>query len=176
MSNTDLISSLITRIKLRRDTVENWISSQSTDSGKGNLAYGEIGLKLSKTENDTDSEINEVTGYIGIYESPTPIDQCPVIFYGKINLNEILNDDEYIHNISFPVSYTKPENVELNDNSVITWNTSEESWNIDNRSILLDQEPNETGYVFYDSSQEKFKIGEIILTDIDGGSYGGTDE
>jgi hypothetical protein len=161
------------RIRLRSDTQQAWENAQQGTDAKGNLASGEIGLKIDE---NTDGVIF-VKGYVGVNTSPTPIDECPVIFNAELVDNPdydvaLLNEKKFS---TIPVIYEKPTQ-EILDNTLITWNADDEKWEVNTVPITLSELPTQNGTVVYDSASGSFMIGEVIsVTDIDGGTYGETD-
>jgi len=157
------------RIRLRSDTTFNWDSQLDRPDTKGNLSYGEIGVKIDENEN---GEVF-VKGYLGVYESPTFINSCPLIFNSQITVDSETSAIKYF---SIPIVYDKQEE-EIEDNSIVIWNEQEQKWKTETQSVILNSFPTQSGTVVYDPETFSFTVGEVVSAkEIDGGDYGGTDE
>jgi hypothetical protein len=170
MSTDDIIieEEVVTRIQVRHDTLQAWINSQSEQINKGNLAFGEFGLAI---DSNTDGSEYNLIGRLGINETPTKFNNCPVVFMADLYETE-LESNVYVS--SKPITYTLQQE-EIPANSIVSWNAEQQKWEIVNSAVLLDSLPTQSGTLVYDSEQNSFSVGEIVFaTDIDGGDYGGT--
>jgi hypothetical protein len=70
MSNQNQLS-----IRFRNDEDNQWKIAQTQNKGK--LIKGEIGVSLIK---DTNNDVLEIVGRIGISETPTDFYSCPIVF------------------------------------------------------------------------------------------------
>jgi hypothetical protein len=159
------------RIRLRQGSSQEWSLAEELTDSRGNLASGEFGLVIDE---NTDETHYIVKGHIGINSTPTPISNCPVVF-----MAEMMEDPENLGIYSFistrPVIYEKPE--EIPANSIVSWNEDDNKWEVVNSAVLLNSLPTTSGTLFYNQETNTFDVGEIIFaSEIDGGSYGETDE
>lgn len=172
MSTDDTIieEEIVTRIQIRHDTLQAWIDAQSELINKGNLAFGEFGLAI---DSNTDETEYNLIGRLGINENPTKFNNCPIVFMADLYREEF---DSPFYISTKPVTYLEPEDG-IPPNSIVSWNAEDEKWEIVNSAVLLDSLPTQSGTLIYDSDQNSFSVGEIIFADeIDGGSYGGTND
>lgn len=155
------------RIKLRQGSSAEWASAQLLSPPKGNLASGEIGLIIDE---DTDGSNFKLIGHMGINSTPTPIDDCPIIFMSE------LIQDEFDPSVLIPTKPVIVPQQNIPQNSLITWDEEDQRWVTGNLAIALDSYPSQSGSVYYDNQTSSFQIGELItVSEIDCGTYGGTD-
>lgn len=171
MSNTDEIiieEQIVTRIQIRHDTLQAWEFAQTELVNKGKLESGEFGLII---ESNTDNSYYKLIGHLGIFSTPTKINNCPVVFMAELFQDEF---DPNIYTSTEPVVYVPPE--EIPEKSVVSWNSTTQRWEVVNSVVTLNEFPTQDGSLIYDSATNSFSIGEVVFADeIDCGDYGGTD-
>jgi hypothetical protein len=167
------------RIKLRQGSQGEWNQAEDLTDTKGNLAAGEFGLIIDSNTDETEFKLK---GCLGVFPNPTPISNCPIVFMAEVK-EDIIDEElealdplrEKYYISTKPIIYEK--NIELDSNTIITWNSVFDKWETNNSAVLLNELPITTGSVFYNEETNSFSVGEVIFaSEIDGGFYGGTDE
>ncbi len=150
---------MTTRIYHRIDTEANWNSAISSGGG-GQLAKGEIGIVRSVS-----GETTVALGYLGINDTPTDWNACPMVFYGYIN-------DGVAETItSEPVIYERPASTPP-AGSTLAWDSSTNKWTVDELVLNLDAYPSSDGTVLWNQSLGKFQVGAAVsAVELDGGEY-----
>jgi hypothetical protein len=164
------------RIKLRQGSQGEWEQAEESTDTKGNLASGEFGLIIDSNTEQTEFKLK---GCVGVFPEPTPISNCPIVFMAEVKENKDILPDQItgrkIYVSTKPIIYEK--NILLDNNTIITWDAESDKWKTTNTAVLLNELPNITGSVFYNTETDSFSVGEVISAEeIDGGFYGETDE
>jgi len=172
------------RIRLRQGSQGEWNQAEDLTDTKGNLAPGEFGLIIDSNTEGTEFKLK---GCLGVFSEPTPISNCPIVFMAEVkeDIAEGVNEenpevpDDNLGQKYFlstqPVIYEK--NIELDNNTIVVWNSEENKWETKHAAVLLEELPTTTGSLFYNEETASFSVGEVIFaSEIDGGFYGGTDE
>lgn len=146
---------MATRIYHRTDSLTNWLATANTPYGK--LASGEIGVATIQNGNST-----SVSARLGVNVDPTSWIDCPVIFEGTSSNLELDGTDT--RPVVYEVAGTPA------DGAVVAWDGSQ--WAVSEEVLRLDAMPTANGTVVWNSSLNKFQVGNVLpANDIDGGSY-----
>lgn len=93
-------------VKIRSDFHNHWLLAQLAIPAKGKLVKGEMGISIITDDSSGtgDGNIVEVVGKIGAFDTPTPFNDCPIVF--RTPGSKIMETKEAIFNEEIDVTKT----------------------------------------------------------------------